>query len=77
MTKRRAVIAGGGIGGLACGLALARKGWEVEVLEQAPELKEVGAGIQVSPNGMAMLDRLGVTPMIEGTLFEPEAIELR
>ncbi|SHE32248.1 salicylate hydroxylase [Litoreibacter ascidiaceicola] len=77
MTKRRAVIAGGGIGGIACGLALARKGWEVEVLEQAPELKEVGAGIQVSPNGMAMLDRLGVTPMIEGTLFEPEAIELR
>ena len=77
MTKRRAVIAGGGIGGLACGLALALKGWEVEVLEQAPELSEVGAGIQVSPNGMAMLERLGVLPLIESTLFEPEAIELR
>lgn len=77
MTKRRAVIAGGGIGGLACGLALALKGWEVEVLEQAPELTEVGAGLQISPNGMAMLDRLGVTPLIEDTLFEPDAIELR
>lgn len=77
MTKRRAVIAGGGIGGLACGLALARNGWDVEVLEQAPKLAEVGAGIQVSPNGMAVLDRLGITPLIEDALFEPEAIELR
>ncbi|MEP3346277.1 MAG: FAD-dependent monooxygenase [Litoreibacter sp.] len=77
MTNRRAVIAGGGIGGLACGLALALKGWKVEVLEQAPELAEVGAGIQISPNGMAVLDRLGVIPRIEDTLFEPEAIELR
>ncbi|KAG1649429.1 3-hydroxybenzoate 6-hydroxylase 1 [Nymphon striatum] len=46
MTQKRAVIAGGGIGGLASGLALAQSGWEVEVLEQAPELFEVGAGIQ-------------------------------
>lgn len=74
---RRAVIAGGGIGGLAVGLALSRKGWEVEVLEQAPQLAEVGAGIQISPNGMHVLDLLGVTPLIEGALFEPEAIELR
>lgn len=77
MTKRRAVIAGGGIGGLASGLALALKGWDVEVLEQAPEMIEVGAGIQISPNGMAALERLGVVPLIEDTLFEPEAIELR
>lgn len=77
MTNRRAVIAGGGIGGLASALALAQSGWEVEVLEQAPELREVGAGIQVSPNGMKMLERLGVLPHLEHSLFEPEAIELR
>ena len=77
MTTRRAVIAGGGIGGLAAGLALARHGWEVEVLEQAPQLAEVGAGIQISPNGMHVLDMLGVTPLIEDALFEPEAVELR
>lgn len=77
MTTRRAVIAGGGIGGLACGLALARNGWDVEVLEQAPQMTEVGAGLQLSPNGMAVLERLGVVPLIEDALFEPEAIELR
>jgi len=77
MTTRRAVIAGGGIGGLAAGLALARHGWEVEVLEQAPQLAEVGAGIQISPNGMHVLDMPGVTPLIEDALFEPEAVELR
>lgn len=77
MKTRRAVIVGGGIGGLACGLALSLKGWEVEVLEQAPQLAEVGAGVQISPNGMHVLDALGVTPLIEDTLFEPEAIELR
>ncbi|MFY0691248.1 MAG: FAD-dependent monooxygenase [Paracoccaceae bacterium] len=73
----KAVIAGGGIGGLAAALALALKGWEVEVLEQAPELAEVGAGVQISPNGMRVLDALGVTPLIEDSLFEPDAIEMR
>lgn len=77
MTARRAVIVGGGIGGLAAGLALSLKGWEVEVLEQAAQFGEVGAGIQISPNGMKVLDALGVTPLIESSLFEPEAIELR
>ena len=73
----KAVIAGGGIGGLSAALALALKGWEVEVLEQAPELTEVGAGVQISPNGMRVLDALGVTPLIEESLFEPAAIEMR
>jgi glycine/D-amino acid oxidase-like deaminating enzyme len=44
------VIAGGGIGGLACALALAIKRFRVVVLEQAQEFGELGAGIQISPN---------------------------
>ncbi len=74
---QKAVIVGGGIGGLASALALALRGWQVEVLEQAAELAEVGAGLQISPNGMRVLDALGVTPLIEDTLFEPTSIELR
>jgi salicylate hydroxylase len=44
------VVAGGGIGGLAAAYALARKGFAVRVLEQAPEFREIGAGIQLGPN---------------------------
>ncbi len=56
----RAVVAGGGIGGLACALALARHGWDVEVLERAPAFAEVGAGLSLWPNGLRALDALGV-----------------
>jgi salicylate hydroxylase len=54
------IIAGGGIGGLAAGLALARQGYGVTVLEQAPQFGEIGAGIQLGPNAFHALDRLGV-----------------
>src|SRR4051812_47042048 len=47
----RVLIAGGGIGGLTAALALARMGCEVQVYEQAAELREVGAGIQLAANG--------------------------
>ena len=43
--KRKALVIGGGIGGLTAALALRRGGWEVEVFEQAPELREVGSGL--------------------------------
>jgi 2-polyprenyl-6-methoxyphenol hydroxylase-like FAD-dependent oxidoreductase len=56
----KAVIAGGGIGGLACALALARRGWEIEVLERAAAFTEVGAGLSLWPNGLRALDALGV-----------------
>lgn len=74
---RYAIVAGGGIGGLSAALALAQKGWRVDVLEQAPHFGEVGAGLQISPNGTRCLARLGVMERLSGTLFEPEAIELR
>lgn len=53
-------IAGGGIGGLACALALAQRGFTCVVLEQARELGEAGLGLQVAPNALAVLDALGV-----------------
>src|SRR3954466_7900364 len=54
------LIAGGGIGGLAAALGLARKGFSSIVLEQAPELGEIGAGIQIGPNAFHAFDYLGV-----------------
>lgn len=53
-------IAGGGIGGLACALALARRGFPSVVLEQAREFGEAGVGLQVAPNALHVLDALGV-----------------
>ncbi len=52
-------VIGAGIGGLACALACARRGMAVRVLERAPAFAEVGAGIQISPNGVRVLDALG------------------
>ena len=54
------LVAGGGIGGLAAALALTRQGFDVKVLEQAAALGEIGAGLQVGPNGFAAFDALGV-----------------
>src|SRR5712672_3765468 len=60
------LVAGGGIGGLAAALALARRGFPVKVLEQAQELGEIGAGIQLGPNAFAAFDALGVGPSARG-----------
>jgi salicylate hydroxylase len=54
------IVAGGGIGGLAAALALVRQGFEVLVLERAPEIGEIGAGIQLGPNAFHAFDALGV-----------------
>ena len=58
--SEKIVIVGGGIGGLAAALSLLKRGLDVEVYEQAPELKEVGAGIQISSNGTRVLYALGL-----------------
>ncbi|MBV6699905.1 3-hydroxybenzoate 6-monooxygenase [Kitasatospora aureofaciens] len=55
-----ALVAGGGIGGLATALALATAGHRVTVLERQDAFTEIGAGIQIAPNGFHALDRLGV-----------------
>ena len=54
------LVSGGGIGGIAAALALVRQGFAVKVLEQAPQLGEIGAGIQLGPNGFAAFDALGI-----------------
>ena len=54
------IVAGGGIGGLAAALALVRQGFHVQVLEQAPEIGEIGAGIQLGPNAFHAFDALGI-----------------
>jgi len=63
------IVAGGGIGGLAAALALARKGFRSVVLEQAQQFGEIGAGIQIAPNAWHALDALGV-----GALVKKEAV---
>ncbi len=54
------IVAGGGIGGLAAALALVRQGFNVKVLEQSPQIGEIGAGIQLGPNAFHAFDALGV-----------------
>ena len=58
--KEPFLVVGGGIGGLAAALALVRQGYRVKVLEQAAEIGEIGAGIQLGPNAFHAFDALGV-----------------
>jgi len=60
------IVSGGGIGGLAAALALVRQGYNVTVLEQAPEIGEIGAGIQLGPNAFHAFDALGVGDKARG-----------
>ena len=69
----RVVIVGAGIGGIALALTLRRQGIDYVVLEQAPALTEVGAGIQLSSNGVRVLDYLGVAQELEAFAVEPGA----
>lgn len=71
------LIAGGGIGGLTTALAFLKFGHRVTVAEQANRLEEVGAGLQISPNGMRVFEALGVNARIEANAFRPRAQELR
>src|SRR5262245_50831806 len=68
------LIAGGGIGGLAAALALARSGWRVRVLEKAAEFTEIGYGIQMGPNIHPMLERLGVAEAVARHAVFPDAL---
>ncbi len=71
------LIAGGGIGGLALALALARRGMRSMVLERQAAATAAGAGIQLGPNGVRALQCLGVEDALRPWAGEPEAIEVR
>jgi salicylate hydroxylase len=73
----RVLIAGAGIGGLTAALALLRRGIDVDLYEQAHELREVGAGVQISPNGSRVLYALGVGEEIQRLSCEPAGKEVR
>ena len=73
---QRAIVVGAGIGGLTAAIALERCGWQVTVLERAPELGEVGAGISVWPAAVAVLEQLGVVG-VKNVSVSPEPAGLR
>ena len=77
MAEQPIVIAGGGIGGFAAALSLARKGRAVTLLEQAPEFGEVGAGIQIGPNVFKMFEVLGLTEAILDVAVLPDYLVMR
>jgi salicylate hydroxylase len=70
----QALIAGGGIGGLAAAIALARQGFDCEILERSHFAEEAGAGIQLGPNATRALRALGALDAIGRDAFRPEAI---
>jgi salicylate hydroxylase len=65
------LITGGGIGGMTAALALARAGFAAHIVEQSPEFSEIGAGIQLAPNALRILDGLGVLPELDALAVHP------
>jgi 3-hydroxybenzoate 6-monooxygenase len=70
------LVIGGGIGGLTTALALSRKGYPVHVLEKAHEFGEIGAGIQIAPNGSRALDELGLLSELHTYAVFPQRLIL-
>jgi salicylate hydroxylase len=76
-SPQRILIAGAGIGGLCCALALIQRGFHVTVLEQAQQLGEVGAGFQVSANGVRCLADLGLASELKEIATEASGKQVR
>jgi salicylate hydroxylase len=74
--RRRALIAGAGIGGLTAAIALARQDFDVAIFERAPALEEIGAGIQLTPNATRILEKLGLLDAVERRALAPRAIRI-
>ena len=74
---KKILIAGAGIGGITAAACLLEAGHDVQVFEQAPELAEIGAGIQVSANAMHVLNSLGLGEAISAMSVRPEAYVFR
>jgi salicylate hydroxylase len=74
---RQALIAGGGMGGLAAGIACARAGWQARLYEQAAQFREVGAGIQLGPNATRILIGWGLEPALLAVAGRPRHLHVR
>ena len=74
---RTVIIAGAGIGGLSAALALERCGFRVVVFEEAAELADIGAGIQLSPNATRILDTLGLGPRLKPHVVAPTELRIQ
>lgn len=77
MTPSDITILGAGIAGLSVARALSLRGWRVTVLEQTASFGETGAGLQISPNGAAVLHALGLGDALDGASIRGRAVELR
>jgi len=75
--RQTVVIAGAGIAGLTAALAIATKGFDVEICERAEKLSEIGAGIQIAPNAGRVLADLGLDRALARAAIEPQAIDIR
>lgn len=73
----RVAVAGAGIAGLTSAIALAARGFKVDVYERAARLEEIGAGIQLSPNATSVLEQLGVMAELRERVSEPETLAIR
>ena len=71
------LIAGGGIGGLTAGIALRQAGFDVQVFEKAGEIREIGAGIALSPNAVSALRRVGLDRAVTEAGVVAEDLNLR
>lgn len=76
LSKGRILIAGAGVAGLSAALELAARGWTVELFEKATALSEVGAGLQLAPNAMRHLQRLGIADRLSSLAVTPDALFL-
>lgn len=77
MTLPKAIVVGGGIGGLAAAVGLRRAGWQVTLLERAPAFRPVGAGLTLAPNAVRALDFLGLGERLRGRGMAQGAAGLR
>ena len=75
--RTRVLIIGAGIGGLTAALALRRVDFDVRVFEQAPEIRAVGAGLQLSPNAVKVLHRLGLAEPLREVAVVPRSLDSR
>lgn len=75
--SKHIVVAGGGIGGLSSAWMLSKLGHQVTVLEQAEDFTEVGAGIQLGPNGVRTLRNMGLQSEVEAVIWQPDALRMK